>query len=93
MLRTNTRRGSASNDRREDAGPTGSRQRNFPKNIDFIPAQDRQEKSEQSSADPPESSEVFSRRVWRVLVAPAWVLADERPSFPVDAANSRAVTE
>lgn len=33
-------------------------QRNFPKNIDFIPAQDRQEKSEQSSADPPESSEV-----------------------------------
>lgn len=35
----------------------------------------------------------FSRRVWRVLVAPAWVLADERPSFPVDAVNPRVVTE
>lgn len=55
-------------------------------------AQDRQKKSEQAKVRTLQRAvDFFSSRAWRVLMAPAWVLADERPSFTVDAANPHVV--
>lgn len=55
-------------------------------------AQDRQKKSEQAKVRTLQRAvNFFSSRAWRMLMAPAWVLADERPSFTVDAANPHVV--
>lgn len=55
-------------------------------------AQDRQKKSEQAKVRTLQRAvNFFSSRAWLVLMAPAWVLADERPSFTVDAVNPHVV--
>lgn len=88
LRRTNTSRGFASNDS-ETSGLRGRARGIFLKTqTPSEPKIDRKRANSQVGTLQ-RAVKFFSSRVWRVLLAPAWVLADESSAFPVDVASAR----